>query len=159
MMGFGLGCTDSPVSGDLSVTGRWTFNADGTMSDETITTGEEQLALLAGCLEVSGTVTTCSRVGGALTSLGFSAVTCTDDAATGGCGCPATVEQAGGMALVSFDAMESGNYTAADNAITITDGRNEALYAYCVTGDIMTVSPQTVGAAGPVRGTIVFQRQ
>ncbi len=159
MTGFGLGCSDSPVSGDLAVTGNWTFNEDGSMTDETSTTGEQDLALLAACLDVSGTVTTCDRVGAPLASLGFIEVTCADDAETGGCSCPATVEQAGGAALVSFDAMDSGDYTIADNVLTISDGRNEAQYAYCVEGDIMTVSPQSVSKAGPVGGTIVFVRQ
>lgn len=159
MMGFGLGCTDSPVSGDLAVTGTLTFGADGSVTDETTTTGNQNLALLASCLDVSGTITTCDRVSAPLSSLGFADVECTPDETTGGCSCPATVDQSSGMAMISFDAIDTGDYTAADNVLTITDGRNETQYTYCVEGDVLTISPQTVRATGPVGGTIVFARQ
>lgn len=159
MMGFGLGCTDSPVSGDLAVTGTLTFGADGSVADETTTTGNQNLALLASCLDVSGTITTCDRVSAPLSSLGFADVECTPDETTGGCSCPATVDQSSGMAMISFDAIDSGDFTAADNVLTITDGRNETQYTYCVEGDVLTISPQTVRPTGPVGGTIVFARQ
>src|SRR4051812_49023030 len=38
----GAGCPSAPVTGTLAVTGTFTANADGTYSDNTITTGQER---------------------------------------------------------------------------------------------------------------------
>jgi hypothetical protein len=69
MTGFGLGCTAAPVTGTLEVTGAWTANADGTFIDQTTTSGDSQIELPPACLNVSGTTTTCDRLGGALARL------------------------------------------------------------------------------------------
>src|SRR5690242_9552213 len=65
---FGAGCPSAPVTGSLQVTGAWTANADGTYSDETTTSGTEQLTLAASCLVISSTQVTCSGAAGLLTS-------------------------------------------------------------------------------------------
>ncbi len=155
MMGFGLGCTAAPVSGTLQVTGSWTFNADGTFTDATTTSGTEELALPAACLNISGTVTQCDRLGGALGSLGYASVTCAD-AASGGCTCPATVQQTGGLGIASFTTPTSGTYTVEGNAITIRDNQ----YSYCIAGTTMTITPRSdTAVTGTVTGTVVFQKQ
>lgn len=77
MTQFGLGCTSAPVTGSLQVTGTWTANSDGTYSDNTTTSGSEQLMLPASCLLISGTTTTCDDISGPLQAAGYASVTCT----------------------------------------------------------------------------------
>jgi hypothetical protein len=161
MTGFGLGCTTSPATGEFEVTGSWTFGADGMVTDETVTTGNETIALLAECLTVSGTVTACDRIGGALPTIGFTAdAVCTDDTTTGGCDCPAVANQMGGAASLAMRPIKTGTYTVADNVISIKDNRNNLNeYSYCVQGDIMIATLKSLPKAGPITGQIVFQRQ
>jgi hypothetical protein len=156
--GFGLGCNEAPVTGNLRVTGTWTAMADGTYTDNTVTSGEQVFAMPASCLNVSGTTTQCDRVSRPFRStLGFTAVTCLDDTATGGCTCTATVEQMGGMGVISLEKPMSGTYTAAGNAIT-TSAEIETKYDYCVAGNTMTMSVTTLPKPGKVSGTLVLQK-
>ena len=96
---FGAGCPLAPVTGDLTVTGTWTANADGTYSDNTVTSGTEQITLAPSCLVISSTQVTCAGAGSLLTSLGYMSLTCTN-ATGGGCNCTGTVHQTGSMGLV-----------------------------------------------------------
>lgn len=157
MSGFGLGCSAAPVTGALEVSGTFTANADGTFSDQTITAGSSEISLPPSCLDVSGTVTTCARVGSPLQALGFASVTCVD-AADGGCTCSADSMQTGGLAVVSLDAATTGTYSVAGNVLTATT-RAALDYAYCVAGNTLTLSPQTVSKTGLVTGAIVMQKQ
>jgi hypothetical protein len=157
MSGFGLGCTEAPITGALEVTGTWVANADGTFKDQTHTTGDSQLELPASCLTVSGTTTTCDRLGGALQALGYASVTCTDAASAGGCTCAATVDQAGGLAIPAFGAPSSGTYTVANDVLTASGSGDSAnSYAYCVSGNQMVMTPQATGTTGALTGTIVL---
>jgi hypothetical protein len=156
--GFGLGCTGAPVTGMLEVSGTWTANADGTFTDQTTTTGSSQLELPPECLSISGTVTTCNRLGGPLQSLGYASVTCVDAASGGGCTCAATVDQAGGLAMLAFGAASSGTYTTANNVLSASGGSNANDYAYCVSGNQMVMTPQATGTTGTLTGTIVFAK-
>jgi hypothetical protein len=158
MMGFGLGCAEAPTSGELALSGTWTLNDDGTIMDATTTTGNQEIDLPYACLDVSGTVTTCDRVGAPLQALGFESVVCTDNAETMGCNCPAVVDQMGGAAYVSLSPLKNAQYTIADNVITVTNLRDETLYSYCVEGDTLTLSPAAANKTGPVSGTIVMQK-
>jgi hypothetical protein len=151
LSGLGIGCTAATVSGSLQVTGSWTAKADGTYTDNTTTSGTEQIALPASCLNVSGTTTTCLQIGGPLQALGYSSVTCTS-ATGGGCTCAATVQQAGGVGQLNVAASASGNYAAAANVLT-TDGASK--YSYCVSGDKLTLTPQSTSPT--TTGTVVFQ--
>ncbi len=157
MTGFGLGCTAAPVTGTLEVTGTWTANADGTFMDQTTTSGDSQIELPSACLNVSGTTTTCDRLGGALQALGYSLVTCVDAASGGGCACSATAEQTGGLAMLAFGAPTSGTYTTAGNVLTTTASSNST-YDYCVSGDTLIMTPQGPGRTGTLAGTIVLVR-
>jgi hypothetical protein len=159
MESLGLGCTTAPTSGSMTVTGTLTLNVDGTISDATNTLGQQQVDLPASCLDVSGTHTTCDRVGAPLSGLGFASAACTDDAVTGGCSCPAVIDQIGGAALISLRPMKDANYTVADNVITVSNGRVETQYAYCVSGSALIMSPVSVTKAGTLTGTIVLQKQ
>jgi hypothetical protein len=145
-------CNNVTLSGTLDVTGTWTANADGTYVDGTTTTGSAHIVLPAGCLMISGTTTTCARVGSPLSGLGFSDVTCTD-AAGGGCDCTATVQQSGTPGVMSVNASASGNYTASGNMVTL-DGAIQ--YASCVSGNMMTWTPQTTSPV--TSGSVVFQK-
>jgi hypothetical protein len=156
--GFGLGCIAAPITGALKVSGTWTAKDDGTFTDQTTTTGDSQIELPAACLNVSGTVTTCDRLGGALQALGYASVTCADAASGGGCTCAASAEQSGGLAMVKVGAATNGTYTTADNMITTSAGGSNA-YSYCVSGNTLVVTPQAAGTTGALTGTIVLVKQ
>ncbi len=137
LTGVGLGCSSGTVTGStLHVSGAWTASVDGTYTDELAWSGEEEFTLSAGCLQVSGTTTTCDRVGGVLTGVGYmeglyyDAVTCLADATPGGCNCTAIIDHPASAA--------TGTYTVAGNVITTSRG---AEYAYCVEGNTLTLTP------------------
>jgi non-reducing end alpha-L-arabinofuranosidase len=148
---FGAGCPLLPVTGSLQVSGTWTANANGTYSDETTTSGTEQIMLAPGCLEYSGTALTCDQVGGLMQAMGYSAVTCTS-VAGGGCSCAATVEQHGGLGWVSAASQTAGNFATATGTITL-DAANP--YGYCVAGSKMTWTPKTPHPT--TSGSVVLQ--
>lgn len=152
-----LMCTPT-VTGSLNVTGTFTANADGTYTDGTTTSGNETISLGAACLFLSGTTFTCDRLGGPMQTYGYSMVTCVD-AAGGGCTCAATVDQSGGMALVSTNASPSGTYATASNVLTATSGQDNTAYPYCVSASTLTLSLQGAGKTGTVTGTVVLQKQ
>lgn len=157
MSGFGLGCTGAPVTGALEVTGTWTANGDGSFTDGTTTAGDSTIELPAACLNVSGTTTTCDRLGGALQALGYATVNCVNAASGGGCTCSATAAQTGGLAMLVFGAASSGTYaTASELVTTSTPTGSTTDYAYCVSGDTMVMTPRTTGKTGALTGTIVF---
>ena len=145
------GCASAPVTGYLQVSGTWTANANGTYSDNTTTSGNEQLTLPASCLNVSGTTTTCDRLGSVLQAFGYYDVSCSG---SGGCTCPVLVKQTGGVGLVSTDPQTSGTYTTSGNVVT-TDSTMK--YSYCVSGNKMTWTPQSTSPT--TTGTVVFQKQ
>ena len=152
MMAIGAGCATAPVTGSLQVTGSWTANADGTYTDKTTTTGDEQFTLAPSCLVISSTQTDCPGAANIISALGYATVTCTA-AAGGGCACSATVNQAGGMGTVSNIASPNGNYATANNVITID---NQAPYSYCASPSTMTWTPQTTTPV--TSGTIAFDK-
>jgi non-reducing end alpha-L-arabinofuranosidase len=152
LMLVGAGCATAPVTGSLQVTGTWTGNADGTYSDNTTTTGEEQFTLAPSCLVISSTQTDCPGAANIISSLGYSSVTCTP-ATGGGCSCSATVHQSGGVGLVSNIASPNGNYTTAGNLVTVD---SQAPYSYCASTSTMTWAPQTTTPL--TTGTIAFQK-
>jgi hypothetical protein len=150
----GLGCDSAPVTGSLEVTGTWTAQADGTYVDDTSTSGQQHFTLAAECLAVSGTTTSCERVSPALYSLGYSWVDCAD-AASGGCDCTGSVEQTGGLGMVSWNVSPSGTYKASAKKMTTSD---DTEYAYCVSGNTMTILPLG-GSVGTVSGTVVLEAE
>lgn len=147
----GLGCESAQVTGSLEVTGTWTARSDGTYADNTTMSGNEQLTLPTSCLRFSGSRITCEQLGGALLSLGYAAVSCTE-VAGGGCACSAVVRQTGGAGVISLDARTSGDYKAWDNVVRTDSG---AQYSYCVSGNTMTWTPESPSQT--TTGTIVFQ--
>jgi hypothetical protein len=145
---FGQGCASAQVTGSLQVSGTWSANSDGTYTDNTTTTGNEQIALVAACLSFSGTTITCDGVSGVVQAMGYSSVNCTT-AAGGGCNCSATVNQAGGIGVVSASASTSGSFSTSGSNLTID---TSPPYAYCVSGNKLTLTPQA-----PTTGTVVLQ--
>lgn len=145
-------CKNVTIAGSLSVSGTWTANSNGTYTDATTTTGNAQIQLPAGCLNISGTTTTCVRIAGPLGGLGFASVSCTD-AAGGGCTCAATVQQMGAIGWLTSDPQASGNYATSGNTLTADSTKT---YAYCVAGNTLTVTPQSVSPT--TTGTIELQK-
>jgi hypothetical protein len=151
----GAGCPSAPVTGFLEVTGTFTANADGTYSDATITSGSEQFTLGPACLVISSTPVTCDGAANIIKTLGYSALTCTP-VSGGGCTCAGTVHQTGGLGLVSVAPSKSGSHTTAGNMVTLSGDAGDARYAYCASGDKLTVTPQSTSPT--VTGTIVLQK-
>jgi len=148
---FSPDCRTAGISGSLHVTGSFSANADGTYTDNTTTTGTEQLTLAAACLAFSGTNITCEKVAVPLQAVGYSSVTC-QDAPGGGCSCSATVEQQGGLGFPSADPHTSGSFATANNTLTL-DG--SSAFGYCAATDKMTWTPQSQSPT--VVGTVTFQ--
>ncbi len=157
-------CESVSVTGSLEVTGTWTAYADGTYSDNTTTTGTETFELLGSCLRVSGTCTVCSRIGGAIASVGYASVTCEEDPNSEpspecglGCTCSGTIDQAGGLGVAPMYPSASGTYTVAGSTLTITASEQE--YSYCVSGTTLSMTPRSAPTTGTLTGTVVLQRQ
>jgi len=159
MAAIGAGCVTAPItSATLQVSGTWTANATGMMvMDNTTTSGTQNFTLAPECLMISGTTSACDRMGGVLVGLGYYDVTCTD-AAGGGCTCSAVIQQTGGLGFASTAPLTSGTYSTAENVLTTSDGIAETDYSYCVSGNTLTLSLQTMGNTGTVTGTIVLQK-
>jgi hypothetical protein len=161
MMGLGLGCPSGQItSGSLQVTGTWTADACGMYTDNTTTTGQQTIELPPSCLTVSGFVTTCDRVSDPFgDTLGYDSVTCVDNEETQGCTCQATIDQQGGLGLVSFFPPATGSYTATGNSLVTTAEATDTEYSYCIAGNTMTLTLETLGKTGTVMGSIVLQKQ
>jgi len=149
----GTGCRYAPIAGSLEVTGMWTARADGTYTDGTTTTGEERLTLARSCLVISSTPVTCEGAAGIIKNLGYSSLVCTP-AADGGCSCVGSINQRGGLGLVSPAASTSGNTMIAGNVVTLSGDAGDTHYSSCVTNDTLTLSPTST----TVTGTIVLRK-
>lgn len=163
---FGIGCESGAISGEFEVTGNFSVAADGAVSDNTSTSGELIIELEPPCLNVSGTVTQCSKIGIPLASAGFDTVDCVDSTTTtGGCTCTGTFAQQGGMGYVlAFNAAKTGTSTSANNTLTVTGTSTSSTletlnYSYCVDGNFTMVTPTSPHALGTTKGTIVLQKQ
>jgi hypothetical protein len=138
------------------VTGTWTANSDGTYSDNTTTTGNEQFTLASSCLVISSTPVKCDGAAGLLTSvLGYSKLDC-PSTADGGCSCSATAKQTGGIGVLSMSPPTSDNYTTSGNVLTISGGPDDVKYSYCVSGNKLTLTPQSTKPV--MTGMIVLQK-
>jgi hypothetical protein len=163
----GIGCTEAPIMGSVTVSGTWTATADGMFTDNTTTVGQATLELAPECLMISGFAAECDRIN--LDSGGLLNTVCVDNTQTMGCTCTVPIDQSGGLAAVSYegsvDAASSGTYTAADNKVTTSvpssspGGVLETEYAYCVASTTLTMTVSTQTNAGVVTGPIVFQKQ
>jgi hypothetical protein len=151
----GAGCPSAPVTGSLQVSGTWTANADGTYTDNTTTSGQEQLTLAPACLIISSTPVTCDGAASIIQNLGFASLTCTSTS-NGGCACSGTVQQSGSLGVVSVSPATSGSYTPSGNQVTIVGDVGDTTYGTCVAGSKLTLMPQTTSPT--TTGTIVLQK-
>lgn len=154
LRGFGLGCTSASVTGILSVTGTFTANADGTYSDQTYTSGAQQIEFPEQCFDV-GPAVSCDRLASVvlLDNYGYASATCME-ANDGACVCDAVLAQTSGMAIISGRPASSGRYDTADGVMTLTDGAEPTgEYEYCVSENELNLRPPTD------KGSVVLARQ
>jgi len=158
-LGLANNCTSAPItSGSRVITGTLTFNGDGSYADATETTGQQVYELPPACLVLSGTTTTCADIAGPLRSVGFVTNDCVDNPASGGCTCTATVDQSGGLGFISYEAAESGMYASMSQALSMSSYGDDTEYAYCVSGNVLGLTVQSVSRTGSVTSPIVLQK-
>jgi hypothetical protein len=150
---FGFTCPSGQVTGPLDVTGSVTFNADGTFTDNTTTTGMHQVTLPVDCLTLSGAPVTCERLADVMSGGYYKTVTCMP-AAAGGCACNATVNQQGSLGKSVSEAQKEGNFTTAGGVLSIT--QDDTKYGYCVMDQKLSITPQTMGGL-TTTGSILLQ--
>ena len=104
---------------------------------------------------ISSTPVSCSGAAGLLTSLGYSSLTC-PSTSDGGCNCTGTIQQTGGIGLVSPAPSTSGNYTPSGTQVTVSGDSGDTHYSYCASANTITLTPQSANPT--IAGTIVLQR-
>jgi hypothetical protein len=159
-IGLSTECMSPPVTGSVRVTGSVTFH-EMTYSDDTITSGEVTFELDPACLVISGTMTTCDRLGPFLQYLGYKSVSCTVNAVTMGCSCMGTIQQTGGLAFISHDASTSGTYATEGDDVTLSEFGIDTEYSYCVSDDaqVLALSLRAVARTGTIADPIVLLKQ
>src|SRR5450432_2773628 len=148
-------CPAPAITGSHQVTGTWTANADGSFSDNTVLTGDEQFALDASCLIISSTPTSCDGVAGQIKGLGYSEVTCTA-AANNGCNCTSKINQAGGLGALALEPATSGRYLNAGSGTLTLQGVSDTSYSYCSSGSTLTLTPPSMGPT--ITGSVVLTK-
>lgn len=139
-----LSCPKVPVTGSLKTTGSFIANADGTYVDNTVTTGSVTLPLADTCLSVSSVPVSCEKTSDLFKALGWSTAACTTT--NGQCNCSLSVDQMGGLGVVSDLALTKGMYTTSGSTLTTDD----VSQSYCVSGDTLTVTPNLSALTGTV---------
>jgi hypothetical protein len=157
MRPLGASCVSAPVTGTLNISGTFVAMADGKFTDNTRITGMETVEAPPECLMISGTVTACDRLG--LDAIGLLNATCVDNPATQGCTCTATLDQAGGLGIISNAPSLDGNYSTNGNTFVATYQGVDTEYDYCVAGTTLTLDPKAVRIAGETMNPIVLQKQ
>jgi hypothetical protein len=147
-------CTSAPLTGTLNVTGTFTANADGTYTDDTTTTGNAQVELAPGCLQISGTSINCQGAEVALESSGLTTATCSPSA-SGGCSCTAVVNQKGSMGMPTATPATSGNFTTSGSTLSLTTDSGNLTHGFCASGSSLTTSPQSMTTT-VITGTIAL---
>jgi non-reducing end alpha-L-arabinofuranosidase len=143
-----LGCPKVPVVGELTTTGSFVANADGTFTDNTKTTGSATFPLSRACLSISSVERSCEQISSIFQALGWATSTCIST--NGQCNCTVTANQTGGLGTLSEVETSKGGYSTAGNLLTTED----TITPYCVSGDKLTVAPQFPALSG----TIVFTK-
>jgi hypothetical protein len=152
----GVGCATAPMRGVLEVSGGFVVGADGSVRDETTTTGEIDVTLSRECLAISGTLLPCADVSRAFGAVQGRGTTCT--ATASGCSCRLEMEQRGSMGQISF-APTSVGVARADGTLLHVEGDIVAEYDYCSTAEHLTVTPRGGGLALKTAGSIELDRQ
>lgn len=138
----GLRCDGVATTGKLEVTGTWTLRADGTVQDETHTSGDVEFEIPWECIDFPGAYVTCDSIRGPIkTVLGLLELSCAEvDSSPPSCACAGVVDQSGSMAHPSSEPLRTGSYTSEDGALVVTDSAEES-YAHCASGEALVVSP------------------
>jgi hypothetical protein len=157
---FGLGCNSAPTTGSLGVTGTWSASAEGmTIADDTTTFGDATFEVPPECANTATMPITCPRLAEPIGPyVGYESLACIDSTSAW-CDCSGTFEQTGGLGLISTSPIASGTFTTADGVLTVSDGTNQTEYAYCSSGDTLTLSVKNVGMTGAVTGTVVLRKR
>lgn len=157
--GFGLGCSTAEVlSGTLEVSGIWTADETGNIVDCTVTRGVQQFELASECFDVLAA--DCSSVSVPFErALGYASVECVEDLQTGDCVCDATIDQRGGLAMLSPEPLEEGRYSVAGTSLSTKGLGYEATYEHCVMDDTLTLTAAGASLTGLVEGSIVLERE
>lgn len=159
LSGLGLNCSAAPTKGSLAVTGTWSANSEGIVSDNTHTFGDATFEIPEECSHTATLPILCPRFNDVLAPiLGYASLACVDSAVEW-CACSATVKQTGGMGLISSSPITNGTYTTADGVLTVSDGTNSAEYSYCSSDATLTLSLKSPGRTGTVTGTILLQKR
>jgi hypothetical protein len=160
----GADCKSGTVDdGTESVTGSITFTADGNFTDSSTTTITEHLTLPESCKNISNTVTTCPGLNDIAVPMGYTKMDCADKAGgNGACACTATLSATtpppGGLGFVDTNILNSGQVltSSSDNTFTLTDGRQNFVYKYCVKDNTLTLVPQS--KIQTVSGTVTLTK-
>lgn len=160
----GADCKSGTVDdGTESVTGSITFTADGNFTDSTTTTITEHLTLPESCKNISNTVTNCPGLNDIAGTMGYSKIECADKpGGNGACACTATLSATtpppGGLGFVDTNILTDGMYTkqSSDNTFTLTDGRQQFVYSYCVKDNSLTLLPKS--KIQTVSGTVTLTK-
>jgi hypothetical protein len=144
-----LGCLTVPVEGSLQTTGTFVANANGTYTDNTVTTGSVRFPLAPGCLSVSSVPVTCDRAADIFEPVGWMMSSCTET--NGQCSCALSVTQPAGMGSISSYTTPSGMYTTSASTLTV----DILKYDYCASGNTLTLTPQK----SALTGTIVLEKE
>jgi hypothetical protein len=153
-------CVEAPITmGMLDISGTLTLNADGTYADGTVMTGQTVFEFPKECLILSGTETDCAGIASPLTSKGFSEVVCVTNPETEGCTCTGTLlEQEGGLGFKSYDAATEGDYEVTGQQVALSSYSDDAVYAFCATGNKLTMKLETVADSGALMNAIVLEK-
>jgi non-reducing end alpha-L-arabinofuranosidase len=154
----GTGCDSAPITGARQVTGTFTATSDGKYVDNTVTSGDDQFALVPSCLVISSTPVNCSGAANLLTAvLGYAKLECASNAG-GGCDCSGHIQQSGGLGLLAMDPSTAGKYRASGNTFTLigSASADDTQYDYCVKDGTLTVAPKS--GSPVVAGSITFHK-
>ena len=148
-----LGCKTVPVTGSLQVSGTWEAKANGEYVDNTVTTGSVSFPLESKCLSISFVPVECSKIGSIFDASGWKKSSVCSIDGGGKCNCLLTVDQKGGLGVVSAWASTTGTYTASASGLNMDDNVD---YSYCVKESTFSLTPKPTIL--PVKGTIVLER-
>jgi non-reducing end alpha-L-arabinofuranosidase len=144
-----LGCLTVPVEGSLQTTGTFVANANGTYTDNTVTTGSIKFPLAPGCLSVSSVPVTCDRAADIFEPIGWKMSSCTET--NGQCSCALSVTQEAGIGTVAPYTTPMGTYTTTADTLTV----DVLKYSYCAAGNTLTLTPQK----SALTGSIVLEKE
>jgi hypothetical protein len=154
---FALGCVQGKtLSSSIEISGSLQIDAGGHLIDNTTTVGTHEFLVPAKCFELTITGS-CNDLPQPLKTLGYESVAC-DEQASGDCVCIGTFNQAGGLALLSKEPMQSADVVTDGTTLVANDDEQMVTYLYCAAGDVLTLRVAQLSAVGQVEGSVVLYR-